>query len=369
MQSKNGDDAHIEYRDYIYGFQGRKNRTTNPKDGQFEITHRCNLNCRHCYLPASWRNSGKKELEFSKICEIFDQMADSGVIGLNLTGGEIFCRRDFGEIYDYAVGKGFIMKLFTNGTLINPKIVGILKEKMPYLVEITLHSVRKETFEGITQTKNSFKACMRGIELLRDASIPLKLKTVLMNVNYPDIRRTKEYMEKTTTYTKTDHVIMPCLDGSRGPCDLRLTHEQALAFELEDERLRKNNLMLREKIANEKAAKKSEFECGGDSFGFTIDPYGMLYPCYASREYGISLREHSFSAALKLLRVTRQERNHLKTECLSCEAQAICLHCPSKVRLECLGNPCTTDYYCELTRKRYNSLIKPSQGSVCTQAA
>lgn len=71
----------------------------------FEITPKCNFNCVHCYLHDHHATS---ELPFEEIIRIIDILYEKEVLFLTLTGGDIFTRKDFLDIYLYAKKKGFI---------------------------------------------------------------------------------------------------------------------------------------------------------------------------------------------------------------------------------------------------------------------
>src|SRR5258708_37666428 len=99
-----------------------------------------------------------------------------GTFWLLFSGGEIFARKDFLEIYTYAKKKGFLITLFTNGTLINDKIADYLVEWPPFSIEITLYGRTKETYETLTGIPVSYERCLGGIEHLRARKLPLKLE-------------------------------------------------------------------------------------------------------------------------------------------------------------------------------------------------
>jgi MoaA/NifB/PqqE/SkfB family radical SAM enzyme len=142
-----------------------------PITGSFELTFRCNLRCVHCYcnLPPNDQDAIEKELTTEEVFDIFDQIAEAGCLWLLITGGEPLLRKDFLEIYTYAKKKGFIITLFTNGTLITEEIADYLKEWPPNKVEITLYGVTSETYERVTGISGSFKRCKRGIkDMLRN---------------------------------------------------------------------------------------------------------------------------------------------------------------------------------------------------------
>ncbi len=100
-----------------------------PISGSLELTFRCNLRCQHCYV--SHGHNGiprQQELNTSEIQRIIDEVVDAGCLWFLITGGEPLVRRDFLDIYTYAKRKGLIITLFTNGTLITPRIADYLAE-------------------------------------------------------------------------------------------------------------------------------------------------------------------------------------------------------------------------------------------------
>src|SRR5688572_20006691 len=96
-----------------------------PLSGTIEVTRRCPLTCSHCYnnLPTGDRQAQAGELTLAEHQRLLDQLADAGCLWLLYTGGEIFVRPDFLDIYRYAKTKGFLITLFTNGTMITPEII------------------------------------------------------------------------------------------------------------------------------------------------------------------------------------------------------------------------------------------------------
>ena len=95
-----------------------------PLDGTFEMTHRCPLTCAHCYnnLPMGDTAARDRELTRDEHYRLLDELVEAGCMWLLYTGGEIFARRDFLDIYTRARQNGFLITLFTNGTLITPRV-------------------------------------------------------------------------------------------------------------------------------------------------------------------------------------------------------------------------------------------------------
>ena len=109
---------------------------------QLELTYRCNLHCRHCYTdPCNAAAFFPRELTLAEIHRLLSDMRELGVIWLNLTGGDIFMRPDFFDIYESAVDHGFLLQLYTNGTLFTRAIIERLQTHPPFSIDISCHSV------------------------------------------------------------------------------------------------------------------------------------------------------------------------------------------------------------------------------------
>ena len=134
-------------------------------------------------------------------------------------------RHDFINIYKYAKSKGFLISIFTNGTLITEEFINCLKEFPPYCIEVSLYSLSKETYESITRTPESFQKCIKGINMLVEAGISVKIKTVLMIANKNQICDMAKYAHSLGVEYKVFSGIIPKLDGSKDPCFLRVSSE------------------------------------------------------------------------------------------------------------------------------------------------
>lgn len=83
------------------------------------VTNRCNLNCRHCFIPPAER---QESLEMGlREYEIFFRKAKGVFSQVLFTGGEPVLRDDLGDIIIFASKYGAVSSgtIFTNGTLCN----------------------------------------------------------------------------------------------------------------------------------------------------------------------------------------------------------------------------------------------------------
>ena len=191
-----------------------------PLQVSIEVTRRCPLECLHCYnnLPMGDVEAKQRELSREEHFRMLDELVEMGCFWILYTGGEIFARKDFLEIYTYAKKKGFLITLFTNGTIINEQIADYLAEWPPFAIEITLYGRTRETYEALTAIPGSYDRCLHGIKLLKDRGLPLKLKTVATSVNKHEILAMKHFAEQELGVEfKTDGQINPRIDCSQSP--------------------------------------------------------------------------------------------------------------------------------------------------------
>ncbi|TLY40326.1 MAG: radical SAM protein, partial [Nitrospirae bacterium] len=142
----------VEYKDFSREVHERAFQSDRVIKAQMELTYRCNLHCVHCYTdPYNDRKFFPRELTLTEIKRIIDEMAELEILYLNLTGGEIFTHPNFFEIYDYAYRKGFLLMLYTNGTIFTQAIIDRLKRSPPFSIDVSCHSVNEEAFDRFTQ--------------------------------------------------------------------------------------------------------------------------------------------------------------------------------------------------------------------------
>ena len=98
-----------------------------PVGFDIELTARCNLACRHCYinLPAGDKTAKANELTAVEIERIAGEAVSLGAVWCLLTGGEPLLRKDFFDVYTALRKKGLLVSVYTNATLVRAEIHGM----------------------------------------------------------------------------------------------------------------------------------------------------------------------------------------------------------------------------------------------------
>ena len=164
-----------------------------PFSAGFELTAKCNLNCVHCYA-----NHGRNHKDFTteEFKQIFDVLIDRGMLETYFTGGEIFTRPDFEELYTYAKSKGVIMVLLSNITMLSQKHIALFKEYPVELISTTMYGYSEKTYEKVTGAKGSYAKFMNALELIQKNNIRYELKFVGMEQNIEDLYKVREFGKK-----------------------------------------------------------------------------------------------------------------------------------------------------------------------------
>ena len=330
-----------------------------PLQVSIEVTRRCPLECLHCYnnLPMSDGDARRREMTKEDHFRMLDELVDIGCFWILYTGGEIFARKDFLEIYTYAKKKGFLITLFTNGTIMTDEIADYLAEWPPFAIEITLYGRTRETYEALTAIPGSYDRCLRGIRMLKERGLPLKLKTVATSVNKHEILSMRQFAEEELGVEfKVDGQINPRIDCSQSPLAVRLTPEEVVALDLhspkeiaEYHRLAKRDQENPPNLADN----ESVYFCGGGMNSFSINPYGEMGICVISQQETFSTQTSSVKDVWeKTVRDLRLRKRTRVTKCTQCRIQSLCGMCPANGELENGDRESPVEFLCNVAHLR-----------------
>lgn len=158
------------------------------KSMRIQVNTTCNFKCFFCHMEGTGVNSSMlSPAEIERVVEIASRW---GVDKIKFTGGEPLLRSDMVEIVErtrrHISGN---ISMTTNGFML-PKYAKSLKNAGLDRVNISLHSLDRETFEFITGT-DSIDKVRDGIRSAKEAELePIKLNfVVLKGVNVDQVPR------------------------------------------------------------------------------------------------------------------------------------------------------------------------------------
>ena len=349
----------LSYGAFSADLHQRQSGQRAPMQVSIEVTRRCPLECQHCYnnLPMGDQDARSREMTTEEHFRMLDELVEMGCFWLLYTGGEIFARKDFLEIYTYAKKKGFLITLFTNGTLINEKIADYLVEWPPFAIEITLYGRTRETYEALTQIPGSYDRCLRGIKLLQERGLPLKLKTVATSINKHEVVAMRQFAEEELGLEfKFDGQINPRIDCSQSPLAVRLTPEEVVALDVQSPTGRSEYLRLAKrdlaKVPN-LSQNDGMYFCGGGMNSFAINAYGEMSICIISQQDTFDVRKdglkQNWEHSLHSVRTSRRTR---LTKCTECRIQSLCGMCPANGEMENGHKESPVEFLCHVAHLR-----------------
>ena len=92
---------------------------------EISLTDHCQCICSHCFAA---RNAPEDELSCEEVETLLDELSHIGVQEILFSGGEPLLHPNIFAIIDFAVKKGFLVRLITNGILLDEKMVVALKQ-------------------------------------------------------------------------------------------------------------------------------------------------------------------------------------------------------------------------------------------------
>ncbi len=310
----------IDFNQLVKKLKGKKA----PFSVVFELTKRCNLRCLHCYLPGAEARRAV-ELDLFQIKSILDDLEKAGCLKLTLTGGEPTLREDLSEILSYAQKKGFALTLFTNGTLLTPRVRRALLKRPPLAVEVSLYGASPGVHEAVTRIPGSFDASVRTIKWLAKKGVRTVVKTVLFSLNLPEIEGLQSLCQDLGVAFHPTLRIFSSMDPRRFPEGLRIKTEDLKSLS------KNEGLPFFKSPEGPDSSREEEWICNAGRQACCIGAEGEVYPCVALRWECGNLKREPFSGiwdnspVLRLIR-SYQERD-FKT-CFRCRWKRKCHFCP-----------------------------------------
>jgi radical SAM protein with 4Fe4S-binding SPASM domain len=300
----------------------------------WELTYRCNLRCRHCYL----LGQREDELPISKIKEVADELAKAGTLFLTLTGGEPLIRSDFFEIANYLKKRHFAITIFTNGTLIDQKLADKIAALTPWSVEISIYGAKAETHDRITTVPGSFKKSLTGAKLLKERGVHTVLKTLWMKENINEVQGILDLVAKLDTGFRGSVIISQRNNGDKSPLYLRLSDEELFSlFKITKPSKEEPFCQKEPSPAPDEEYISTTHPCGAGTNSARISPSGFVYPCAQFLTKAGDLKESSFAdiwASAPIFKKLRAIHFSDLIECRSCPYFLQCLRCPALAELE-----------------------------------
>lgn len=352
MQNK----AYLEMKRHLIKSAREKKH---PLIVQFELTSRCNLDCKMCYVHT--QNNAElynKELSTEQWKQIFDEAYDCGMVYALVTGGECLLRKDFKDLYLHLWHKHIYVTVMSNGTLLSEDYVEFFKQYRPDMVQISLYGSNEDGYLSVTGHRG-FEKALNAIMALKEANINIRVVTTpnkYMGDDYINIL--KLCYEKEIPIGTPDISLMNTRYDSTKD-DYFLTEDEI--FDLTKRRTELKRELIPVDATPEPCGPKTDepnrgLTCNAGSCTALVTSEAIMHPCIAVMENGASIRELGFAGAWKQTVKTASEVV-LPMECVGCAYEKTCPTCPAHRATDLRSGHCNPSV-CEMTRRFVSAGIK-----------
>lgn len=170
---------------------------------ELQVTDRCNLRCRHCYIG----EPGQNELSPDVIREVLDEFDSMQGLRLLITGGEPVLHSHFADINDMLPAYSFRKILFTNGLLPEKIALNALN-----VDEIQFSLDGMERGHDSLRGAGSYARVMRSLRAALASGKPVSVATMVHRENIAEFTGMERLLKSLDIRDWT--VDVPCLSGN-----------------------------------------------------------------------------------------------------------------------------------------------------------
>lgn len=340
-----------------------------PVSATFELTPRCNLNCKMCYVrltPQQMKPIGE-ELCADEWLSLAEKAKQEGLAFLLLTGGEPTLREDFPYLYRKLAQMGFSIAINTNGTLITEELRALWSEFPPAQVNITLYGTCSEDYQSLCGNGKAFTAVDEAISWLLSKGILVHLNATIDAFSLPRWQALEDYAKQRNLELRMQSYCFP--PTRRTPCDAcnefkRLSPEDAGRLVADEILYREGKEAIIQRAQNMSAPLQKScdldlgepIQClaGKSQFWLTWD--GKMTLCGMIPTPVTYPLKTDFKSAWEELRHTASQIR-LCPECSDCEIKNSCMNCAAVVYAESETFDQKPEYMCKLNES-YRNRIK-----------
>jgi MoaA/NifB/PqqE/SkfB family radical SAM enzyme len=135
----------------------------------WDITHKCNLCCVHCYNYA--KDPMEYELNADELFTLAEEIAELKIFNVCLTGGEPLLRKEYFDIARYLAEKKILVGTVTNGMLVTETVAKKMVESGFYVAQISIDGGTAEHHDAIRGVRGSFDRAVQAINYLKAAGL------------------------------------------------------------------------------------------------------------------------------------------------------------------------------------------------------
>lgn len=254
-----------------------------PEALAIELTHKCPLKCKHCYI-----NAGEGTfVDKVRVLELIDECAEMGVYNIQFTGGEPLLHPDFFAFVDNALEKGMMVHIFTCGYICSHEVIKKFDKysgNRSVMIQVSLDGLEEyhNIFRGV---KDSYSKAIYFIEQMVERNIKVSVGTCVDLQSYEELNALSMILKEKGVNV---HRISPISKRGRAiESNLEISsqknHEIKSWIEEMGKRHNDGNFMIFYfEEGQENFSNKYTKNCGLGQTVIKISPEFDVYPCLMS---------------------------------------------------------------------------------------
>lgn len=323
-----------------------------PIVGHFELTPRCNLDCKMCYIHNQDSNALKaRELSTEKWKQVFDEAYDCGMLFANLTGGECLLRQDFKELYLYLWKKRVFISVMTNGTLLDRDMLAFFQKYPPVDVQISLYGSNEDGYLRVTGHRG-FEKAVAAVRGLTEVNIPVRVAVTPSSYMGDDVVNIQRFCKENNIWCEPSIFYLAKKRDDPNADGQDLTIEDIIRLSIEQAELHGPLKPFDGELppcggSCTEAPKGTSCTAGQAIAVVSWD--GTMHPCTMLPIGTASVKEMPYADAWEKTQQAAQGIL-LGMECVDCRYSKVCPKCPAMRLTGLYTGHCNPDV-CEVTRK------------------
>jgi len=161
----------------------------NPIFAVLTVTSRCDFRCKYCF--SDYYKKTEKDLSTEKLLQTIDELAQYGIIYLNVHGGEALLRKDIGEILERAKKKHMFVNLITNGTLLKR-----CWDKVKIIDSFCVSLDGREPSNDLNRGAGTFKIASEAIDFILSKGHTVRIGMTITKYTMDDLEWIAEWAKE-----------------------------------------------------------------------------------------------------------------------------------------------------------------------------
>ncbi len=336
----------------------------------WEITHKCNAKCLHCYSNSGPDAVTDNELSTQEALDVIEQLATVGLLVLAFSGGEPMFRKDWRTLAKHAIKRGMSVNIGTNGSSITEQTADEIQDIGIHSVTVSLDSHRPEIHDHFRQFPGLYQRTLNAIRLLVERNVRVVVGFTPTRLNWEDGPKVIELAYQLGANAVNLSEYVPAGRGTRAlalhPHELHTVLKDWIALrETYADRIQIIWHDCRVGMLVSEAEQRNYVGCGAGRLIARICPDGTVTPCVFLPTPIGSFRETTFRAmwdSSELLRQFRERQGYVSGICGACEHLNSCGGCRAVAFAYSGGDPLAGDCHCWIKEKNATHMISLAEG-------